>query len=554
MGADDRWRRIPLAAFAAVMLGAALAFIGRGTSAQIWDDALFFKRVAYNIVHHGVAAWNPQDGPVFMSTTQLFQAVTVPLFAVAPNHYGAAVILWSALCLFGAYLILWRLACRESSGPGISALLFFTLLAPPLLSAVTTGMETCTAFLVMALFLLVVERGRLSALAAANVLVYLTRPDALLLSLPISVAVIGSPPAQRRNLWKLGLLVALGLGLVSVCFFAYYKSALPLAFFLKTRPFSVYDREYLDLDFGGKARNLIEIALVVGALLPFVVLRRDRLNLGILVGVGLFILFHAVTTTEIMGYHARFYAPALPLLAHAAVRGASKIESRRTALRVLSVCGVASALTAIAFHLRWIESSKGSCSLDTVPFLDYLGFVVGVPLSALVIALPAKNRAPACVAAVAMMAALTLARIPRPMSIANDHDIYQQVAATDSDLVGIEVIERCFPQPFQLSHSEVGAPGVMFLESRIIDSAGPANPKVARNQLDFEQICRDDRPEFIFRPHGSHKRLNQELSASPCVATSYTQVTLPRRSACPLLVRNDLLEKFSACVPTIGLR
>src|SRR5262245_12945424 len=60
--------------------------------ARFWDDALFFRRVAYNTLHHGTAAWNPADGPVFINTSQLFQLVGTGLLAIFPQHYNAAVI------------------------------------------------------------------------------------------------------------------------------------------------------------------------------------------------------------------------------------------------------------------------------------------------------------------------------------------------------------------------------------------------------------------------------------------------------------------------------
>jgi hypothetical protein len=87
----------------------------------------------------------------------------------------------------------------------------------------------------------------------------------------------------------------------------------------------------------------------------------------------------------------------------------------------------------------------------------------------------------------------------------------------------------------------------MFPESRVIDLTGLANPSIVEQRFDLEALCQKDRPEFLFRPHQTHRALNRSIDQSPCVAENYALAPLPRKSVCPLLVRKDLLPRYLAC-------
>src|SRR5262249_3996072 len=150
-----------------------------------------------------------------------------------------------------------------------------------------------TTFLVMALFLASLQRVGPAGLAAMNLLVYFTRPDALLLSMPLSLVTIWGERSRGSRLMRFGLVTAGGLALLSAGFLANSKPAVPLAAFLKTRPFSVYDSAYLALDTGSKLMNLAQLGLVLAALTPFVAMRPDRLNVALVASGLLFIGFHA---------------------------------------------------------------------------------------------------------------------------------------------------------------------------------------------------------------------------------------------------------------------
>jgi hypothetical protein len=520
------WRAALAVAFGAAALAVALGQIGRGVDAEIWDDALFFRRVAFNVVHHGFAGWNQTDGPVFVNTSQLYQVIATALLAVAPSHFNAATVLWAAACTLGTFVLL------RGKDLATNALVFVGLQAPPIVLAIATGMDTCTVFLVLAAFLHVaLTRPEPRSLAAMNVLVYLARPDAVLLSGVISLVVLS--PGRARRMVVFSALTATMLLVVSAAFRAYYHSALPLATFLKIDPLSIYDREYLALGWEGKLANLRQIGLVLLPLSVFIGMRPDRENLG-LVAAGLaFLGFHALTTNEIMGYHARFYAPALPVFVCAAARGLERVDRRRW-LVVLVTSGAA-ALAYFAYRRGLIENAAHGAYLEQTSFACYAAYFVGLA----VVGVPR-------VRFLAIPMVLYMA-VPRRFTLADDRAIYEASAARDGDLVGLDTVRACFAEPLQIVHSELGVPGVLFPESRIIDYTGLANPSVVDGRFDFERLCLDARPEFIFRPHWTHKRLNESLDASRCLAEGYTAVPLPRPSGCPLYVRNDLVTRFEAC-------
>lgn len=508
---------------------------------RFWDDALFFRRVAYNIVHHGVAAWNVSDGPVFMNTSQLFQLIGVGLFAAFPSYYNAATIFWSALCISLSWWLLWR----EMGAGLVTGFLAFTLLsAPSIFFTIGTGMETSTVLLIICASCLASLRSAPLPLSIAlQIAVYLARPDAAILSL-IAGAGLLVVRAKLRDAAVLTLGTVLGVGLLSLAFLAYYGTPVPLAAYLKITPLSVYDQPYLDLDSGVKIENLTLTAVTFAVMAPLIACRLDRINLVLCAAGMAFIAYHGLTTNEIMGYHARFYAPALPVFVLASLRGLDAVRSTPMKWLVLVSGAAAAGLMALAFGRHWIETGIGK----TGTLHQYITYAAATPLVGLLLLLSTRVQK---IAAVALALGLTAFQVrsiaPQRFELESDAASDFGVYSINSGQVGIEVIKACFPEPLQLMHSELGIPGALFPESRVLDYTGLANPAVAKGTFDFEQVCSKDQPEFIFRPHTTHVRLNRELDSSECLAKNYTRAPLRRRSSCPLYIRNDLVAQYKSC-------
>lgn len=541
----------------------ALRHVSQEHFALLWDDALFFKRVAYNMLHHGFAGWNQGDGPLFVNTSQLFQLLAAGVLGLFPDHYNAAMTFWGALAVS---LCLPLLVSATRAGP-LGALLAFCLLqAPPVHLSITTGMETPTVFLVLSAFVFVLlgrgARRGVADLVLLQVCVYTVRPDAILLSGTAAFLLL----AARRQIaaaLRFGVYTALALAAVSLAFYAYYGAVVPLSTFLKVSPISIYDSDYLSMDLTNKLKNLAQVGLVLLPILPLAVWRRDRENLALGAAALVFIAFHAFTTYEIAAYHARFYAPALPFAFAAALRGVSAVDRPSRCAILVALGAAAGGVVAVTFPRNWIESSKGY-GPDVVSAFDYARCLAGAPLLGMLVygasrwqrwrarrggaqlATPSVALGSAALVAVLTAAGVSHALTPS-WTIVSDEVSNAKTIFSHAAAVNMEIIDRCFEEPFQLTHSEIGLPGVMFLESKVIDFTGLANPSIIDQTFDFELLCTRDKPEFVYRPHPTHRALNRTLDGSACLAQNYVRVRLPRRSSCPLYVRRDLLDQYLKC-------
>lgn len=525
-------------------LALAAAHVGPERFAKFWDDALFFRRVAHNLVHHGFAGWNVADGPVFVNTSQLFQLVSVPVLWLFPHHYNAAIVVLGALATTGAFAALFRASGALSVG-GVA--LFCWMQAPPVILAVATGMETPVVLLVMASVVLVLLKRAPSVAVgwaiALQLLAYLARPDALILSF---VFALGLCRTWRERV-RFGLGTAVALVLASVGFYAYYGTPVPLATFLKLGPFSVYDAHYLSLGVPDKLKNLAQLGLLLLPLLPLFVARFDRVNRALLAAAAAFVAFQAFFTTEIAGYHARFYAPCLPFVFAAALRALPDATLALHRRRLLAAAALTGVLFAVAFSRGIIENEHGY-GPDIVELSTYVLYFAGTPLAALGLGRAGARQPFESALVVGVLAVYRVVSWwPASFGVVTDAVSDRKTVDSHRADVGIDVIQRCFAEPIRLMHSEIGLPSVMFPGSHVFDFTGLSDPRVLEGAFDFEAICRKERPEFVFRPHWTHQRLNRMLDASPCLRDQYKEVPLARPSSCPLYVRSDLVPRYLAC-------
>lgn len=521
--------KAPLAGYALVLTLFSLAWLDR----EPLDDSYFFKRVALNLLDHGVLAWNVADGPVYGSTSQLFQLVMVAVTALTRNYAFLAARALAVACLFACFALLFRLTRARDAG--FSAVL--ACAAPIALSTVLTGMETALALALIALFLYLMldERGITAHWSAAPlvvVLIWLTRPDAVLLTVPLLTverwARSGRPPLRE------GLLTVALVGALLALFAHYYGTALPLPFYAKQRLFSPYDAHFLAVS---APLSRVRIANFLFVALPLVVAasaRRDRVNL-VLVGSALaFALYHYTSTVEVMGMLGRFYAPAVPLLVVAAARG---IEARGSGpprlFSALSCLGVLGALAALILAHAGIERARA-------------GHYVCIGVAALVLVALARThplfqRGPSIVLVATM--AISAASMGT-LSLRSD-DAYLSMHSQKSKVFrGLDTLRRCFGDGIDVYHSEVGVPGLRFIHGSVTDLAGLLSPAWLFRSQSFDALCEQDRPEAIFLPHKNYRALNDEIGRGTCIR-GYERMV--EESASPLFVRRDLVAAYTAC-------
>jgi hypothetical protein len=517
----------------------------RAQSQRIWDDALFFQRFAHNISRAGVAAWNVADGPVHGNTSQLFQLAAVPVAAITPHHYQAAIKVWLAISLFAAFA--W--SARRLRGEGLAiALCGFCM--PTLVLLAGSGMETLTALAALAVFFAVLARiesdrfrtraGEAAAFAGAQLLVWLARPDACLLTGVVSAVALW-PKRRRAIVLAAATLGALALLLLALR--AYYGTALPLPFHVKSRFLTHYDAAYRALDAPGARRQLLTFLLLAAPFLYVALssLRRDVVAL--LAGATALVVYHAVFTIEIMGYHARFFAPAtLAVVLAAALAWPRFAEAPHPWPRCLPVVMLWPVLLGLAFRARAIEAPDLDLHLGWIRPREYLAFV----LPTLSLFLLAPRRAPRALALAVPLVALAASLLPplsRPGPL-DDDSLEHRIAAEDG-LESLYAIKRCLGETTHMFHTELGLPGVVLPDSRITDLTGLMSPRIVFDHASFDALCAPGPPDVIYLPHWTHARLNEELAAGECVKQFEEPSGPPPHRR--FLVRKDLLARFEAC-------
>ena len=469
----------------------------------VYDDALFFRRFAINLIDHGVWGWNAADGPVHGNTSQLWQLVALGLTAMARDWtiLTGRLVLASCIMLSG-----WLLMRRYPTSRPIVVL---GLVSPVALATVVSGMETATTLALGAALVAMPRAGGLF-----TVLLYLARPDTLLMSVPTLVlrrqwaALVGSGAV---------LLVFLGI------FHGFYGSAFPLSFSVKMGLSGLYDAHFLELSAEAGRRHLLFFSLLSA---PLVALGwRSRLMLP----AAVFFAFHALATVDVMGLHGRFYAPCIPWLVAAAAQEWSK--SRRGGLWMWVVWAIT---VGVSIQQGLLPGAKG-WSIGQVSLWTYAAYVLaaGAMLWRGRWAAHVQHRGAALViiGIVASQPSLPSQSLSDSASVARLRDLV-------TSWRGLERATDCLGTDLHVYHSEIGVPGFYF--ARVTDLGGLMN-KEAHQGVRFEEMCLRDRPELLFMPHRNYKELNAEIRRGACLR-DYKRVI--KRSSSPMFVRRDLVQEY----------
>lgn len=481
-----------------------------------YDDALFFLRFADNAVEHGVFAWNPDDGPVYGNTAQLWQLLVAGLRLAFADHMVLAGRLMSAVALVTAGLLLPR---RHAP----ATLLAFA--SPVALATVVSGMETAVALALGAAFLraLAGERDNSLLLTILAVLLWLARPDSLLLSLPSLVL------AERRRWRALALSVAavgVGMGLLHLA----YGTPVPLSFLVKSGLSPLTDPHFLSISRMGKLRHSAMFLVTAGPLLWMAGGRRTARWWGPAL---LFCIWHLTMTVDVMGLHARFYAPALPWLALAAASG----DRRCGVGPVVAVAG----LVALGLSADLLPGNRG-WAIGRVGGWTWGAAVATVGLATL----PHIPRRTAAIVGV-LLAGVLLDHGAVPNTRLSDRAYVARLQKQATSWRGLSQLARCLGPELHVYHSEIGVVGARLPEARVTDLGGLMNAEQTLHGLDFEAACQRDRPEAIFLPHRNYRALNAEIADGECIR-DYVRVV--EKGSSPLHVRRDLAADF-ACAPRL---
>ncbi|MFT4977340.1 MAG: hypothetical protein ACI8S6_003245 [Myxococcota bacterium] len=485
-----------------------------------YDDALFFTRLARNLYTHGVSAWNPIEGPVHGSTSQLHQLLVAALYAITPTHTVAAARLVLAGALWAGVGVL--LLGRRAPLPVVLA-----LGSPIAIATVLSGMETALVLLIGCIWL---STRRPAATALLGAVLYLARPDAALLpAVSLGLSIVSGPNRRQAALALLAMLscVAAILGWLHLS----YGSALPLSFYLKTGLSDVYDPAFLARSHQAGLRHLLLFGLTVAPLL--LVCAHDRRSWRLLLPPLAFVAFHASMTVDVMGLHARFYVPCLPWIAHAAAVAWPAFVARRAPGRIGTLLLVWAVGVVVAYQTSAIPTASG-WSIGQLGAVSWAGFGMAV-LAALL------GRGPLQLVGVVLGLGLGVLSGPGPGGLASDEVYARRLSGEVTSWRGIEQLRRCLGEEVHLFHSEIGVPGVLLPEARITDLGGLMSPALASGEVGVEALCLDLQPDAIFLPHRNYEALNVQLREGRCLE-GYVQVV--SRGSSPLLIRRDRLASY----------
>ena len=501
----------------------------------LWEDGYFVIRFAHQLWNHGMFAWNPSDGPVYGMTSQTLQLLGAALYAVDAAHVVTLLRAALAASVLATLFTIGRMLKQAGAFPLGLIPATAALSLPLLLELLVSGLETTMALWVVALAIyltLELFEGRVRPLSVAlsHLLVYWTRPDAVV----IPLVVLGLLGLQsRRRALITGGFVAAGLAVSLTLFYVYYGTALPLPFYIKTHGISVQTAAHLAVFAPEKTKNAVQAAFWVSPFVYIALHSTSRRTLALLASGFALAAYHYVATVETMGHHSRFYLPALvPLWIAASLAYPAYLGKRRNALTVALCAGYV-----LCFYgLSRVDAARRiDIWLSPGRYLPYLA------ACCIVLLVPRANpRLGAAVLRASFLAAAIVLHPVKHRQIETDRAILLRQIAPRRVFRGLARLHERIPVR-ALFHTDMGAPGLLFPEARVVDLDGLLNEDITLRGAHFQELCAADRPEAIFLPNESYPELRDEVLTSECFK-DYRSVDDDPSS--PLRIRADLHTRY----------
>lgn len=488
--------------FLALLCGGLLLclLVLRFSGASVWDDAYFSVRYADHLLENGVYSWNVGEDPAF-GITSVLHGGWVTLLRLVLGGSPAFLLLWGSLLLglLALYLIL-RLLLHYSDLNGRfywHALAFLALTvgfnAPQLSVHFVSGMDTTLAMAYLALYLLVVKRfepqlspGKSLLIGVLGGLAYFVRPDLLVFTVGVPLALALFSKRRLMQLQAAYMLIFTSFALISQVFFTTqtFGTFLPLGFYAKSLHTtgealqSAY-RFTSFTQFGTfLAVNWLPIlAILLGVVLNFRAWRgaftiADKALALCLAGFGLYHLFLVV---PVMGYAARFYYPAWPVLLYLGARSFVHLLNVRPAWN--------------AQLTRWLQPKK---------FRLLLGVL------AVVLALVAWPQRPP--------------NVRSRLGKFSMEAVYAELGQHNWPLLDRFSI---LPDDLRIASTELGILSAMNPHKTIYDLVGLNDQELAQQGFDPQRLVRIQRPDLIYMPHPDYAEMIAALRADPDFQADY---------------------------------
>jgi 4-amino-4-deoxy-L-arabinose transferase-like glycosyltransferase len=318
-----------------------------------------------------------------------------------------------------------------------------------------------------------------------------------------------------------------------LAFQRYYGTALPLPFYVKTRGLNTQDASYVAYFAIEKAKNVSQIAFTALPFLYVALHDRSRPVLLLLATALIFGAYHYFATIETMGYYSRFYLPGFVAVVAAAAVAYRRYQQRRHLwLTLVLYAGYVGAFI-------WLKQVD-----NTHPIAQKLIAAMYLPslvATGILLIAPARWVAASAAATGLCLCIGTALNYPLDsLSIDTDEAILLHQIRRRTVFRGIEQLRKRL-DPKVVYHTDMGAPGLLFPEAKVVDLDGLLNEDVTLRGARFEELCEADQPEAIYLPKAGYVQLRADMLASACFQ-NYEPVT-PADGA-RLHIRKDLLARY----------
>jgi hypothetical protein len=228
-----------------------------------------------------------------------------------------------------------------------------------------------------------------------------------------------------------------------------------------------------------------------------------------------------------MGYLSRFYMPGLVPIFLAAGIAYHSYQARRRWTLCAGFCAV------LLVASGWLNVTR-----EMAPAFRF--YVPGWIATSVVLLAPTGYKPLSAMATAACLLIGALLHFPlEGVQLDDDDTIVLRQTRRRGVFVGMERLRALAPKT--IYHTDMGAPGVLFLESRVVDLDGLLNEDITLRGARFEELCQADRPDAIYVPHEGYRELRQEVLSSRCLE-NYRAVVGGENGR--LRVRADLAHRY----------
>ena len=303
-----------------------LAFVAARHEPLLFDDAYMFLRYAHNVRHGLGYSWNP-DGVHTYGPTSLLWALCTFVLSFVPMGSWTQLVLGSGLCSIAAVIATaWSVAANARTQFMRSVVCVLPLVVVPLMGSDVfesnqfNGMETMLGMALCAFFVGLALRWRAgrahpAAVGAAALLLLLARPESAVVGLLLPALLWWFTEGERPPLTSLLMVYGVFVGGAAIELSAcklYFGTPVPLSVYLKGKTAykgysGIWHPELLLVLFLNGCQTVLVTLLLL--------FRRTDWRLLVCCFVPAVAVFvYLQTVTQIMGFHARYYAPYLPLM------------------------------------------------------------------------------------------------------------------------------------------------------------------------------------------------------------------------------------------------